>query len=95
MVTKVTEKSGLSDRVRREKEELLSATPRVDIERVKFLLEAYEETEGQPAVIRRARFFDKLCSQKIIFIFLIVCLAAPYLSNIRLEFGASLTWSGF
>jgi len=58
----------LSERVRREKEELLSAPPKLDTERLKFLLEVYRETEGEPEVIRRAKLFDRLCSEKTIFI---------------------------
>ena len=58
----------LSQRVKEEKEEVLAVTPQVDIERVKFLLETYEETEGEPVVLRRAKFFHKLCTQKTIFI---------------------------
>ena len=58
----------LSERVKREKEELLSAPGRIDTERIKFLLEVYKETEGLPQVIRRAKLFDKLCSEKSIFI---------------------------
>ena len=40
----------LSERVAKEKEELLSATPRIEIERLKAMLEVYEETEGQPPI---------------------------------------------
>ncbi|MFO8010547.1 MAG: pyruvate formate lyase family protein [Dehalococcoidia bacterium] len=58
----------LSERVARERDELLSAEPRIDIERDKALLEAYQETGGQPAVIRQATFFNKLCNEKTIFI---------------------------
>lgn len=60
--------SELSERVAREKEEVLSAPPRVDIDRIKFLMEVYKETEMLPPVILRARLFDKLCSEKPIFI---------------------------
>ncbi len=58
----------LSERVRKEKEELLSAPPHLDIERIKFMLEVYGETEGEPEAIRRAKFFDKVCSEKTIYI---------------------------
>ena len=68
MVEKTKEKQRCSERIVKEKEELFSATPRVDIERLKFLLEVYQEAEGQPPVIQRARLFDRLCSEKTIFI---------------------------
>ena len=58
----------LSERVAREKDALLSAEPRIDIERDKALLEAYQETDGQPAVMRQALFFQKLCETKTIYI---------------------------
>jgi formate C-acetyltransferase len=65
MATAIPQKS-LSERVIREKEELLSAQPRLDIERLKFMLETYKETEGEPEVMRRAKLFERLCSQKTI-----------------------------
>ena len=44
MVSENKKKPVPSERVVREKEELLSAPPQIDIERVKFLLEVYEKT---------------------------------------------------
>lgn len=64
----MTKEEKLSQRVRREKEDVLAASPQVDIERVKFLLETYKETEGEPVILRRAKFFNKLCTRKTIFI---------------------------
>lgn len=61
-------RSTLSERVRQERKALLSATPHVDIDRLKFLRQVYQETDGQPPVIRRARLFYRLCSEKDIFI---------------------------
>lgn len=58
----------LSERVKKEKEELLSATPRIDIDRLKFQLEVYQEAQGEPPIIRRAKLFYKLCAEKPIFI---------------------------
>jgi len=50
------------------KEELLSAEPKIDIERLQFMMEVLSKTEGQPEVIRRAMVFDKVCSEKTIYI---------------------------
>lgn len=36
-MVQIAEKGMLSERVRKEKEDLLSATPRIDIERIKLL----------------------------------------------------------
>ncbi|MDY7035176.1 MAG: pyruvate formate lyase family protein, partial [Thermodesulfobacteriota bacterium] len=68
MVAAIKQDSMLSERVAKEKEELLSATPRIEIERLKAMLEVYEETEGQPPITRVSRLFHKLCLEKEIFI---------------------------
>jgi hypothetical protein len=44
-MVKIAEKGVLHESVRREKEELLSATPRIDIDRLRFLFDVYKETE--------------------------------------------------
>jgi len=64
----VAEKGVLSERVKREKEELLSASPQIDTERIRFLLDVYRETKLQPNVIRRAKLFNKLCCEKTLYI---------------------------
>ena len=68
MLAAIKKNKILSEKVLKEKEEMLSATPRIDIERLKFLLEVYREYEGQPPIIRVSRLFNKLCSEKGIFI---------------------------
>jgi len=60
MVTKVRERAMLSDRVKKLRETLLEAKPRLCTERLVFLKESYHETEGEPAVIRRAKLLDKI-----------------------------------
>lgn len=68
MTAKIKEEQLLSERVAKEKEELFSSPPRMDIDRIKFLLSVYQETEGQPPVIKRAKLFERLCLEKHIFI---------------------------
>lgn len=68
MVTKVEDTPKISERVRLEREELASATPHIDIDRTRIQLEVYKETEGQPSVIRRAKLFHRLCTEKPIYI---------------------------
>ena len=68
MVTEIDKKPVMGENLAKEKEELLSSPPQIDIDRIKFLLEVYRQTEGQPQVIRRARLFEKLCCEKPIFI---------------------------
>jgi len=67
MVTQPSQ-SLLGRRVAEEKEALLSATPRIDIERDRCMVAAYAETEGLPMVIRQGHSFRKLCAEKTIFI---------------------------
>jgi len=58
----------LAERVKKEKEALLSATPHVDVEKIKFQFEVYRENEGQSLIIKRAKLFHKLCNEKSLFI---------------------------
>lgn len=64
---RVATKRVLSERVRREKEELLSAPPQIDTERIEILLDVYQDPRIQPAVMRRATLFHRLCSEKTIY----------------------------
>ncbi|MFC1907300.1 glycyl radical protein [Chloroflexota bacterium] len=63
-----TERKMLSERVEREKEELLAAPPQIDTERLEILLDIYRSTDLQPAIIRRATLFHRLCAEKAIYI---------------------------
>ena len=62
------EKGTLSERVRKEKEALLSAPPQIDTERLEILLDIYNDTRIQPAIIRRATLFNRLCAEKTLYI---------------------------
>ncbi|MDP2645649.1 MAG: pyruvate formate lyase family protein, partial [Desulfobacterales bacterium] len=61
-------RSAPSERVLREKEELLAAEPKIDVQRLIALLEVYEQTAGQPPVAQVSKLFHKLCLEKEIFI---------------------------
>ena len=67
-MVQVREKGKLSERVKKEKEALLSATPYIDVETLRFQFEVYRENEEQPSIIKRAKLFQKLCREKTIFI---------------------------
>lgn len=56
------------DRINRLREAIIYEMPRLDLERLRVLKEAYKTTEGQPEVIRRARLFEKFLKEKTIFI---------------------------
>lgn len=56
----MTHTEGLSERVRREKEALFSASPQIDTDKIRFMLEVYRESEHEPIIMRRAKLFYKL-----------------------------------
>lgn len=68
MVTEVVAKPKVSARVQSLKESLLQLERPISCERLKFVMDSYRETEGQPPVIRRARLLDKVLSEMTIFI---------------------------
>lgn len=69
MITKAAaQEREVSERIYNEKERLVRETLRNDTERVKFLVDVYQETEGEPPVMRRAKLFDRMCRNKTIFI---------------------------
>jgi hypothetical protein len=43
---------------------LLEQSIQLDVERIKFLQDVYSKTEGEPAIIRRAKVFEKTCNEK-------------------------------
>ncbi len=70
-MVQVTEERRLSERVKKEKEDLLSAPPQIDTQRLKIMLDVYRETAMKPTmptVLRRATLFHRLCSEKAIYI---------------------------
>ena len=68
MATRADEISQLSVRVQGLKEDLVSNPQVLDVERCKFLLETYRETEGEPTIVRRAKLFEKILLNKTIYI---------------------------
>ena len=54
--------------VKRIKEFLLDAPQKIDTERLKFLLEAYEEFSSEPIILLRAHLFEKVLTNKTLFI---------------------------
>ena len=58
----------VSERVMREREELLSSPPRVDIDKLKIELEVYGGNEAKSPAMRRAEVFSRLCHEKPILI---------------------------
>ena len=58
----------LTKRVQRLKDTLLKGPPRLDCERLKVQKEVYEEMDGEPTILKRARLFERLCDEKDIYI---------------------------
>lgn len=56
------------ERIKRLKAQLMDTPQRLDMERVKVLMASYRETEGLPAVTRRAKFFASLMKSKALYI---------------------------
>jgi formate C-acetyltransferase len=56
------------ERIKRLKAQLMDTPQQLDMERVKVLMASYQETEGLPAMTRRARFFEKLLKTKDLYI---------------------------
>ncbi len=68
MVVKTKEKPVLSERVRRLRQALIEATPVLSVERLRFLKQSYQETEGQSPIMRRARLLEKILNNMTLFI---------------------------
>ena len=66
METKVAEKSKYSERIKRLRQKVIEEPQSFDSERYKFLLETYREAEGLPTVLKRAKLFEKILTQKTI-----------------------------
>ena len=70
-MVQMAEKRTLSERVRKEKDELLLAPPQIDTQRIEIMLDVYRETAMKPTmptVLRRATLLHKLCLEKTIYI---------------------------
>lgn len=57
-----------SERVKRLRENVLSQTPMVCIERARYITEAYKENEEQPVYIKRARAVEKILNKMTVYI---------------------------
>ena len=55
-------------RIQAHKEFLLDTAQRMDEERLKFLLEAYDENKGESVFVTRAKLLEKVLLNKTIFL---------------------------
>ena len=69
MTTKTVKKEEtLSPRVKKEKEALLSTAPQIDVERANIVLDVYRNDGTDPFIMKRAKVFNRLCTEKTLFI---------------------------
>lgn len=59
---------GSTERAHRLRERLMNTVPRLDAERAVLVTQSYQETEGEPSVIRRAKALEKILNEMTIFI---------------------------
>ncbi|MFC2004556.1 pyruvate formate lyase family protein, partial [Chloroflexota bacterium] len=67
-IDEVNKVNVLTDKVKKRKDECLAAVQHVCAERSRLVRQSWEETKGQPVVIRRARLFEKVLQGKSIVI---------------------------
>jgi len=67
-VTEPKMKRPSTDRTRVLKETLLATTPKICPERARLITESWQETEGEPIVVRRAKALEKILTGMNIFI---------------------------
>ena len=64
----VTKTKFVSDRIEKLKELVRPAQCEIDPDRIRYMTASYKETEGQSAIMRRAKALDKILSEKSIYI---------------------------
>lgn len=60
--------NGITERVHRLREKYLATPPAVDAERAVIITRSYQETEGEPMIMRRAKAMKKLLNEMTIWI---------------------------
>ncbi|MFC1928532.1 pyruvate formate lyase family protein, partial [Chloroflexota bacterium] len=67
-IDEVNKVNVLTDRLQKRKAECMAAVPHVCAERSRLVRQSWEETEGQPVIMRRARLFERMLQGKSIVI---------------------------
>ena len=68
MVIETKQEGVMSDRIAKLKMAVIDSPVVHDTERLKFLMDVYRETDGEPPIMRRAKLFDRVMSNKTIYI---------------------------
>jgi pyruvate-formate lyase len=58
--------NGITERVHRLQERYLATPPAIDAERAVIITRSYQETEGEPMILRRAKALKKLLNEMTI-----------------------------
>lgn len=61
-----TYKPGYIERINRLKKRVLGIRPEMDLENARLLTKGFQESEGEPLVVRKAKAFHKQCSEKTV-----------------------------
>lgn len=65
-MNKVTQDAPYMERIRYMKERVVNTRPEIDLENARILTESFQETEGEPLCIRKAKAFQKQCQEKTV-----------------------------
>ena len=68
MMAELEKEGVMTDRIAKLKASIIEAPVVHDSERLKFLMEVYKETDGEPTIIRRAKLMDRILSCKTIYL---------------------------
>ena len=68
MAVETMQEGMMTDRIAELKKSIIESPIVHDVERLKFLMEVYRETDGESPIMRRAKVFDRVLSGKTIYI---------------------------
>lgn len=68
MMAELEQEGVMTERIAKLKASIIETPVVHDSERLKFLLEVYKETDGEPTIIRRAKLMDRILSCKTIYL---------------------------
>ncbi len=68
MVAELEQEGVMTERIAKLKASIIDTPVVHDSERLKFLMEVYKETDGEPTIIRRAKLMDRILSCKTIYL---------------------------
>lgn len=91
------ERIGCNERVKRLRVQFFKNIPTFTVERSRLITKIYKETEGQPQIIRKAKFFAEYCATKPIVVQpdeLIIGSNSPVIRGVNGFPETSINWRG-